>query len=156
MWCLVSCNESEPDNNFKIYYDKEDYALFLTVLQEACNLFNVTISAYCLMTNHYHLLVNTPEGNISRFMRHVNGVYTQRYNRKHGKDGPLFRGRFKSVLIQEDMHLMGIVRYIHLNPITAKMVNGIKDYKWTRHSIYLKRKSSVEWMDVELSFAIIF
>ena len=136
-------------NNAKTYYDKEDYPLFLTVLKEACNLFNVTISAYCLMTNHYHILANTPEGNISRFMRHVNGVYTQRHNRKHGKDGHLFRGRFKSVLVQEDMHLMGVVRYIHLNPIKAKMVKNIKDFKWSSHSIYLKGKSSVAWIDVD-------
>jgi REP element-mobilizing transposase RayT len=135
-------------NSAKIYYDKEDYTLFLTVLKEACNLFNVTISAYCLMTNHYHILANTPEGNISRFMRHVNGVYTQRHNRKHKKDGPLFRGRFKSVLVQEDMHLVGVVRYIHLNPIKAKMIENIKDFKWSSHSIYLKGKSSSTWIDI--------
>ena len=136
-------------NSANIYYDKEDYSLFLTVLKEACNLFNVTISAYCLMTNHYHILANTPEGNISRFMRHVNGVYTQRHNRKHEKDGPLFRGRFKSVLVQDDKHLIGVMRYIHLNPIKAKMVRNINNFKWSSHTIYLERKSSVDWMDVD-------
>ena len=136
-------------NYVKIFYDKEDYTLFLNVLKEACNFFHVTVSSYCLMANHYHVLVNTPEGNISRFMRHVNGVYTQRHNRKHGKDGPLFRGRFKSVLVQDDEHLVGVVRYIHLNPIKAKMVRDITEFKWSSHNIYLKGKNFEAWIDVD-------
>ncbi len=136
-------------NYVKIFYDKGDYTIFLNVLKEACNLFHVTLSSYCLMPNHYHLLVNTPEGNISRFMRHVNGVYTQRHNRKHGKDDPLFRGRFKSVLVQEDVHLVGVMRYIHLNPIKAKLIKDIKDFKRSSHSIYLEGKNSEDWIDVD-------
>lgn len=136
-------------NYAKIFYDKEDYTLFLNVLKEACHLFNATISSYCLMNNHYHLLVNTPEGNISRFMRHVNGVYTQRHNRKHVKDGPLFRGRFKSVLVQDDGHLVSVVRYIHLNPIKAKIIKDVKDFEWSSHGIYLKGKSHLDWIEVD-------
>jgi putative transposase len=109
---------------------KKDYDLFLTTLQEACNLFQVTVYAYCLMPNHYHLLVCTPSANLSRFMRHLNGVYTQRFNREHKRDGPLFRGRFKSILVQEDSYLIEVVRYIHKNPLKAKKgVKSFLDYK---------------------------
>ncbi len=133
----------------KVFLDKKDYNLFLTVLKEACNLFNVFISSYCLMPTHYHILVFTPEGNLSRFMRHLNGVYTQRYNRKHEKDGPLFRGRYKAVLVQEEGYLTGVVRYIHRNPIKAKMANEIKDYKWSSHGVYLNGRSKEDWLNID-------
>ncbi len=140
----------------KIFSDKEDCRLFLTTLKEACNLFNVYVSSYCLMPNHYHLLVFTPEGNLSRFMRHLNGVYTQRYNRVHKKDGPLFRGRYKAVLVQEEHYLTGVVRYIHRNPLKAGMVKKIEDYKWSSCKNYMKGKSGEEWLNIDpvlLSFA---
>tara|TARA_B100002003_G_scaffold234142_1_gene247693 strand:- start:326 stop:1144 length:819 start_codon:yes stop_codon:yes gene_type:complete len=101
------------------------------------------------MKNHYHILVHTPEGNLSRFMRHVNGVYTQRFNRKHKRDGPLFRGRYKSILIQADEYLTQVVKYIHRNPLKAKMVINLKDYKWSSHKIYLKGKCFEEWIDID-------
>lgn len=132
----------------KIFKDQDDYALFLKVLEEACSLFNVFISSYCLMGNHYHLLVNTPEGNLSRFMRHVNGVYTQRFNRKHKRDGALFRGRYRSIVIQADEYLTQIVKYIHNNPLKAKMVIKLEEYKWSSHLIYIKGKNLKSWLDV--------
>jgi len=76
------------------------------------------------MTNHYHLLVQTPAGNLSRRMRHINGVYTQRFNAAHGLDGQLFRGRYKAILVGEDNYLKQLVRYIHKNPVRANMVKG--------------------------------
>jgi putative transposase len=80
-------------NRVKIFIDKRDYQEFLETVKDACALFHVRIVSYCLMGNHYHLLVHTPEGNLPRFMRHVNGVYTQRYNSRYRQDGSLFRGR---------------------------------------------------------------
>lgn len=133
---------------FRIYTKKEDYQLFLNALSESCSLFNVSISSYCLMPNHYHILVCTPEGNLSRFMRHLNGVYTQRHNRKHKIDGPLFRGRYKSILVQDDEYLKQVVRYIHLNPIEAKVANSLSDYKWSSHIYYVKGKSKEEHIDI--------
>ena len=79
----------------KIFYDKEDYQLFVALLEETSEMWNIRISAYCLMPNHYHILLQTPDGNIARSMRHINGVYTQRFNRRHGVDGQLFRGRYR-------------------------------------------------------------
>lgn len=83
----------------------EDYKIFVGLLEELVDVYNVNVVAYCLMSNHYHLLVQTPDANISRSMRHLNGVYTQRYNRNHNCDGQLFRGRYKSILVESDSYL---------------------------------------------------
>ncbi len=85
-----------------IFSDKQDYETFIALLRESVEMFDLCISGYCLMSNHYHLLVQTPAGNLSRAMRHINGVYTQRYNRRRNIDGKLFRWRYKSVLVEED------------------------------------------------------
>lgn len=90
---------------------QEDYQRFLEILQEGSSMWNVRIAAFCLMPNHYHLLVQTPDSNLSRFMRHVDGVYTQRFNRSHVCDGSLFRGRYKAILVEADMYLLELVRY---------------------------------------------
>jgi len=80
------------------------------------------------MSNHYHLLVETPKANLSQIMKHINGLYTQRYNRKHKKDGTLFRGRYKSVLVDEDSYLLQLTRYIHRNPLDlAKLRQALED-----------------------------
>jgi putative transposase len=120
-----------------IFLDKKDYLLFLDLLKEIRELWNVNIVAYCLMTNHYHLLIQTPDANISRAMRHLNSVYTQRFNKRHGFDGTLFRGRFKSVLVCDDSHLLELARYIHKNPVKASMVNQMADYRWSSYKGYL-------------------
>lgn len=130
-----------------IYLVDGDYEIFLEVLKESCRLFQVYISAFCLMSNHYHLLLTTPRANLARFMRHLNGVYTQRYNRYHKRDGHLFRGRYKSILVQEDEYLTHLVRYIHLNPIQANLVRDPKNYPWSSHRAYLKAKDEA-WLKV--------
>ncbi|MBT8370281.1 MAG: transposase, partial [Deltaproteobacteria bacterium] len=96
------------------------------MLQEASEEWNIRVAAYCLMANHYHMLVHTPEGNISRARRHVNGVYTQRFNSRHHLDGQLFRGRYKSILVNGDSYLLQLVRYIHRNPLKAGLVDDMK------------------------------
>ncbi len=126
-----------------IFSGSNDYETFVTLLQEAAELWGVRVSAYCLMKNHYHVVLQTPLGNLSRFMRHINGVYTQRYNRSHGYDGQLFRGRYKSILVEEDSYLLELVRYIHRNPLRAGLVERLSDYPWSSHQSYLS--SSVKW-----------
>ena len=116
-----------------IYSDEQDYALFIDLLIEISEMWNAQIAAYCLMTNHYHLLVQTPDGNLSRCMRHLNSLYTQRFNRRHGYDGPVFRGRYKSILVSDDTDLLQLVRYIHRNPLRAGVVNEMQKYPWSSY-----------------------
>lgn len=82
--------------------------------------FSTECHAYCLMNNHYHLFIHTPVGNLARTLRHINGIYTQRFNHYTNRDGPLFRGRYKAILIEKDSYLTQVSRYIHLNPVEAK------------------------------------
>ena len=129
-----------------IFQSKADYQRFLDILQEAMELYSLRISAYCLMSNHYHLLVQTPDGNLSRCMRHINGVYTQRYNAAHGLDGPLFRGRYKAILVGEDSYLLQLVRYIHKNPLRAGTVSNAELYEWSSHKGYLSKAKKWDWL----------
>ena len=128
-----------------IFEDKNDYSIFLDLLQETIDIFHVKVSAFCLMQNHYHLLIQTPEANISRSMRHINGVYTQRFNKIHGYDGHLFRGRYKSILIDADSYLLQVMRYIHRNPITAGLTENL-NYTWSSHKAYLSDAKKWNWV----------
>lgn len=130
-----------------IFADSNDYEGFIALLQETSKMFDLRVSAFCLMSNHYHLLVQTPSGNLSRAMRHVNGVYTQRYNRRRNIDGQLFRGRYKSVLVQEDSHLLELLRYLHRNPVTAHMCNSVGDYPWSSHQGYISSAKKWDWLN---------
>ncbi len=140
-------------NRRQIFSGDEDFVLFIKTLFESCELFNVFVSAYCLMNTHYHIVINTPEGNISRFMRHLNGVYTQRFNRKYKKDGPLFKGRYKAILIQAEEYLKQVVKYVHLNPLKASIVNDIDKYRWSSHPFYLEGKSKYKNLDISSMLA---
>jgi putative transposase len=120
-----------------IYNDEQDYQAFIDLLKETGSMWNVRIAAYCLMTNHYHLLIQTPKAKLDRCMRHINGIYTQRYNRKHHMDGQLFRGRYKAILVDADNYLLEIVRYIHRNPVRAGIVKHPRDYRWSSHRGYI-------------------
>jgi len=105
-----------------IFHSEEFFDAFLTVLAEAHQRFGIQIMCYCLMSNHYHLLVKTPQANLGRAMRHINGVYTQRHNRLKQTDGPLFRGRYKAICVGEDSYQLQLSRYIHQNPLEAGII----------------------------------
>ncbi len=130
----------------KIFEGKDDYLSFVEILEELAEVFNVNIAAYCLMTNHYHLLVKTPDANLSRSMRHLNSLYTQRYNRRHGYDGPLFRGRYKSILVESDSYALELVRYIHRNPFEAGIVDSLEKYPWSSHKPYMSDAKKWKWL----------
>ena len=117
---------------------------------ETADLWNLRISAYCLLKNHYHLLVQTPDANLSRCMRHINGVYTQRFNKAHQIDGQLFRGRYRSILIDADSYLLELIRYIHRNPIKAGIVKHIEKYPWSSHHGYLSDAKKWDWLNKDL------
>jgi putative transposase len=130
----------------KIFETKEDYWTFVDLLEELDEVFNVRVAAYCLMFNHYHLLLQTPDANLSRSMRHLNGVYTQRYNKKHSCDGQLFRGRYKSIVVESDSYVLELVRYIHRNPLESGLVDNLQKYQWTTHKIYLSNSKKWNWV----------
>lgn len=113
-----------------IYRDDDDRLGFLDILADVNDRYHWLCHAYCLMGNHYHLLVETPEGNLSQGMRHVNSVYTQRYNKRYGRSGHLFQGRYKSILIQKDSHLLEVCRYVVLNPVRAGMARDPGSWAW--------------------------
>jgi len=138
-----------------IFSDKHDYLMFIDLLIEVSEMCNVNVAAYCLMTNHYHILLQTPDGNISTCMRHLNSVYTQRYNRRHGFDGQLFRGRYKSILVCNDSHLLQLVRYIHKNPVRAGMVEDMPDYEWSSYKGYLSYAKKWNWLYRDYIFSMI-
>ena len=137
-----------------IFEDKNDYSAFIELLQEAIDIFHIKVAAFCLMQNHYHLLIQTPEGNISRSMRHINGVYTQRFNKIHGYDGHLFRGRYKAILIDADSYLMQVMRYIHRNPITAGLSENL-NYAWSSHKAYLCDAKKWSWVSRDKIFKML-
>ncbi|MCF6219434.1 MAG: transposase [Gammaproteobacteria bacterium] len=129
-----------------IFHGDEYYGVFLQILGEVHRRFGVQIHSYCLMRNHYHLLVKTPEGNLGRAMRHINGVYTQRHNRLRKTDGPLFRGRYKAILVEEDSYQLQVSRYIHCNPLKAKSVESLDRYQWSSYPAYLGDKPAPTWL----------
>lgn len=128
-----------------IYRDDADRGTFLSLLGEVSVTFGIEIHAYSLMDNHYHLLIHTPQGQLGRAMRHLNGVYTQRFNKKWHRDGPLFRGRYKALLADET-RLFELMRYIHLNPVTARIVRTADEHAWTSHRHYLTPKYKPAWL----------
>ena len=128
----------------KAFMDDVDRKSFVQLIGEASKIGSLILYAYCLLDTHYHLLLSTPEGNLSQIMRHINGVFTQRYNRRHAVDGPLFRGRFKSVLIDSDAYILEVIRYIHLNPVKAGIVKAPEDHRWTSHREYLGKKPQLK------------
>jgi putative transposase len=130
-----------------VFQSKDDYHCFIDILYESIELFSLRISAYCIMANHYHLLVQTPDANLSRCMRHINGVYTQRFNSQHGYDGQLFRGRYKAILVGEDKYLLQLVRYIHNNPLRAGIVKSAGQYEWSSHRGYLSSAKKWGWLN---------
>ncbi|MCP4991239.1 MAG: transposase [Colwellia sp.] len=132
-----------------IYLNGSDYLLFLDTLTDVCKRYNWLIHAYCLMTNHYHLVVETPEGNLSLGMRQLNGVYTQRFNRKHGRVGHIFQGRFKSVLVDSDSYYITLIRYVIQNPLRANMVKQVGDYSWCSYNSIIGKCQAADWLQVD-------
>ena len=116
-----------------IFDDDEDRIAFLKQLHSAVSRFNWQCHAYCLMDNHFHLLIETPEANLSRGMRQLNGVYTQGFNRRHGRAGHLFQGRFKAIVVEKESYLLQLCRYIVRNPVAASMVGEPADWIWSSY-----------------------
>lgn len=140
---------SRGDRQESIYDSDTDRNNFLEVLESVCSQYNWSIHSYCLMSNHYHLLVETPDGNLSKGMRQLNGVYTQKYNRSNKKVGHVFQGRYKSILVDGDAYLLELSRYIVLNPVRAQMVRAAKDWRWSSYRAMTGSVPCPDWLDRE-------
>lgn len=121
------------DRREDIFEDDEDRRAFLGILSQVVVQFNWLCYAWCLMDNHYHLLIQTPDGNLSKGMRQLNGVYTQASNRRHHRVGHLFQGRFKAILVDSDAYLLELARYVVLNPVRAGLVKRAQDWPWSSY-----------------------
>jgi putative transposase len=132
-----------------IFRDDEDRGKFLRLLGSISRDEGWQIHGYCLMGNHYHLLVETPQPGLSHGMRSLNGRYTQWFNWRHNRRGHLFEGRFRSVLVQKERHLLELSRYVVLNPVRAGMVERVGDWSWSSYLATWGRKNAPEWLEVD-------
>ena len=131
---------SRGNGRGQIYRKKKDYSKFLEYILKAKAKYNIKLYAYVLMPNHYHLLIQTLEVNLSRVMHYVNGVYTTYFNKVNNHVGHLFQGRFKSIIIEADSYFKELSRYIHLNPVRAGMVEKPEEYMWSSYDEYLNKR----------------
>lgn len=125
---------------------QSDGATFERLLADGHARFGVDVHAYCLMSNHFHLLLHCPDGGLSLFMQHLSANYTRAFNERHRRDGPLFRGRFHSILAQDERYVLTAARYIHRNPRDIRPVIDLGDYRWSSHGAYLGRRHCPPWL----------
>ena len=140
---------SRGDGQEAINRDDGDREVFLEVLAQVRERFNWIVHAYCLMGNHYHLLAETPDGNLSAGMRQLNGVYTQRFNRLHARVGHVYQGRYKGILVEKEAHLLELARYVVLNPVRAGMVRSVKDWPWSSYRATTGLSESPQWLTTD-------
>ena len=131
---------SRGDGRKRIYISRYDYKKFLEYIMQAKEKYKFHLYAYVLMSNHYHLLLETTQPNLSKIMHYVNGAYTTYYNIKRKKSGHLFQGRYKSIVIDTDSYFKELSRYIHLNPVRAKLVNKPDEYEWSSYHGYVSKR----------------
>ncbi len=133
-----------------IFRDDADRREFLRLVAALHRDFGVTVLAYCLMGNHFHLLLRAPPGVLSEAMQHLSSVYTRRFNDRHGRDGPLFRGRFQSIPVDTDTYLLWVTRYIHRNALDLPGVRSLGEYGWSSYGAYLGLWPPPSFLDLGL------
>ena len=138
----VTSRGNERKDIFKSNTDRE---MFLSYLASAQEKYEAVVHAYCLMSNHYHLMIETPQGNLSQIMKYINSSYTNFFNIKRKRTGHLLQGRYKAILVEADAYATELSRYIHLNPVRAGMVRSPEEYRWSSYSYYTER-SSPSWL----------
>lgn len=130
-----------------IFFHDEDRHLWLDILGVACRRANLVVHAYCQMGNHYHLILETVEGNLSNGMRYINAFYSQEINRRYGLVGHLFQGRYKAILVEKESYLLELARYVVLNPVRAGLVADPLDWQWSSYRSVLGRQLPPSWLD---------
>ena len=141
------------DRQEDIYVTDSDRIAFLDILNQVVERFNWLVHAYCLMDNHYHLLIETPDGNLSKGMRQLNGVYTQANNRNNNRVGHVFQGRYKAILVQKESYFLELARYIVLNPVRARMRNNPKSWPWSSYRDTAGYRVPPNWLTTSLLLA---
>lgn len=132
-----------------IFSSKRDREQFLSYLESASERYGAVIHVFCLMSNHYHLLLETPHSNLSQIMHHINGAYTNYFNKKRRRSGHLFQGRYKAILVEKDAYCQELSRYIHLNPVRAKLVEDPLEYPWSSYPYYVGAKERPDWLKTD-------
>ena len=140
---------SRGDGQDDIFESDVDRHNFLSLLGDVCETYNWVCHAYCLMSNHYHLLIETPDANLSKGMRQLNGVYTQTFNRNHNRVGHVFQGRYKAIHIEKETYLLELARYIVLNPVRAEMVRAAKDWPWSSYRSTTGQSPAPDWLNTD-------
>ncbi len=140
---------SRGDGREDIYLSDADREAWLDVLAAVCERYHWVCHAWCQMTNHYHILVETPETNLAQGMRQLNGVYTQRFNRAHARVGHVFQGRYKAILVERDNYLLELARYVVLNPLRAKMVRRLEAWPWSSYLATCGQAASPPWLQTD-------
>ena len=140
---------SRGDRRQMIYRDAYDRANWLGLLGQACDRYNFLVHSFCQMGNHYHLLVETVEANLAQGMRHLNGTYTQYFNRRHHLVGHLFQGRYNAIVVDKEDYLLAVARYTVLNPIRAGIVSSLDEWGWSSHPYLMGQKTALPWMTID-------
>ncbi|MEQ1667426.1 MAG: transposase [Sulfuriferula sp.] len=140
---------SRGDGREDIYLSDADRVAWLAVFAEVCARYNWVCHAWCQMTNHYHILIETPEANLAQGMRQLNGVYTQRFNRAHARVGHVFQGRYKAILVERDSYLLELARYVVLNPLRARMIAQLEDWQWSSYLATCGQVAGNTWLQTD-------
>lgn len=138
---------SRGDRQTTIFWDDVDRATWMSTLAQVCARYNFVVHGFCLMTNHYHLVLETIEGNLSQGMRVLNGTYSQYFNRRHELPGHLFQGRYHAILVQRESYLLELTRYVVLNPLRAGMVTSLAGWPWSSHAYMMGKTPIPAWLD---------
>ena len=145
---------SRGDRQGAIFLDHTDRQVWLSILEDVCDRHNFVVHGYCQMTNHYHIVVETVEANLTRGMQQLNGLYSQYFNRRHDIVGHVFQGRYKAILVQREAYLLELTRYVELNPVRAKLVASPEQWLWSSYSCHIGSEPAPSWLNITSTLMI--
>lgn len=140
---------SRGDRREDIFLEDADRRAWLELVGQVCQRFNWVCHSWCLMDNHYHIVIETVEGNLAKGMRQLNGVYTQNFNRTHKRVGHVFQGRYKAIMVEKDSYLLELARYVVLNPLRAHMVKDVAHWPWSSYAAMIGTQPVPQWLQTD-------